>query len=179
MRLLALTVALIGIIGLNDPLTASQPIYKVKDRDGNVVYTDEKPSPDAEPIELPDLGVMGEAGQTLEEALEAQTAMDPGIEPLSLTIVQPADGARLTDHGDGLVVELHSNVDLPPSTRIVLFLDDQPQEPIRQLVVGLAELDPGAYRLHAELQTPSGRVLTRTETVSFLLRAPPRPTPTP
>ncbi len=170
LRLLVLTLSAFALIH-GSP--ASQPIYKIKDRDGNIIYTDEKPGPEAEPMELPELGVMGEESDALEDVLQGQTLVDPGVEPLSLVLAQPADGAQITDRGDGVAVVLHSNVDLPPSTQIVLYIDDQPQLPIRQLAVSLDGLAPGAYRLHAELQTPSGRLLTRTETVSFLLQAPP------
>lgn len=177
LRLTALTGLTLLWIALIQPTPALQPIYKVEDRDGNVIYTDEKPSPDAEPLDLPELGVMGEDAQPLDEALAEQPAIDPAIEPLTLAIAQPADGAQITATGEGVPVVLNSNLDLPPSVQIVLFIDDQPQDPIRQLAVNLSGLEPGTYRLHAELQTPSGRLLTRTETIAFLLRAPPEPTP--
>lgn len=179
MRLLALTGLTLLSMLLALPVLAAQPIYKVKDRDGNIIYTDEKPSPEAEPIELPELGVMGDDRPSLADVLDGQPALDPGIEPLRLTIARPADSAEVMDRGEGIEVELRSNVDLPASAQIVLFIDDQPQEPIRQLTVTLAGLEPGAYRLRAELQTPSGRILTRTEDVAFLLRSSPQPIPTP
>lgn len=158
---------------------AAQPIYKVKDRDGNVIYTDQKPSEDAEPIDLPELGVLDDDRETLSEALQETPAIDPAIEPLVLVIARPAEGAQLSTSAEGVAVELQSNVDLPPSAQIVLFIDDEPQEPIRQLSFSLVGLEPGNYRLHAELQTPSGRVLTRTEAISFGLRAPPEIIPAP
>ncbi len=179
MRFLALTALILLSVGIFLPALASQPIYKVKDRDGNIIYTDEKPSPDAEPLELPELSVMGEDPQSLEDALEGQAAVDPGIDPLSLEIAQPADGAQITASGDGIIVALRSNIDLPPSAQIVLFIDDQPQEPVRQMSITLAGLEPGIHRLRAELQTPSGRVLNRTEEVTFMLRSPPELIPAP
>lgn len=167
------------LAGLSQVALAGQPIYKVTDRDGNVTYTDQKPGPDAEPMDLPELGVLGDGQEELEQALEAQPDIDPAIEPLTLVITQPADGTELSDRGDGVAVALHSNVELPPSAQIVLYINDQPQDPIRQLGISLAGLQPGVYRLHAELQTPSGRLLTRTQEVSFLLRAPPQLMPAP
>lgn len=175
LRLVVLTLsALVLIPGAE----ASQPIYKVEDSDGNIIYTDEPPSSDAEPVELPELGVLGEDPRALEDALQGQALVDADIEALALVLAQPADGAQISDHGDGVAVILHSNVDLPPSTQIVLFINDQPLPPIRQLAVSLDGLAPGAYRLHAQLHTPSGRLLTRTETVSFLL-SPTEPDPAP
>lgn len=178
-RILVFAGLTLVLAGLTQLALAGQPIYKVTDRDGNVTYTDQKPSPDAEPLDLPELGVLGDGQEELEQALEGQPQIDPAIEPLTLVITQPVDGTEFSDRGDGVAVVLHSNVELPPSAQIVLYLNDQPQDPIRQLAISLAGLQPGAYRLHAEVQTPSGRLLTRTEEVSFLLRAPPQLMPVP
>ena len=164
----------LSLTALGFATAAAQPIYKVEDSDGNIIYTDEKPEPDAEPLDLPELGVLGEEPEALEDALEDQAALDPAIDPLTLVISQPADGSQLSDHGGGVGVVLHSNIELPPSAQIVLYINDEPQDPIRQMGVTLTGLVPGDYRLHAEVQAPSGRVLAQTEEVSFLLRAPPR-----
>ena len=178
-RIFVFAVLTLVLAGPGQTAAAGQPIYKVTDRDGNVTYTDQKPNPDAEPLDLPELGVLGDGQEELEQALEGQPHIDPAIDPLTLVITQPADGTEFSDLGEGVAVVLHSNVELPPSAEIVLYINDQPQDPIRQLSISLAGLQPGAYRLHAELQTPSGRLLTRTEEVSFLLRAPPQLIPAP
>ncbi|MGY6555519.1 MAG: DUF4124 domain-containing protein [Wenzhouxiangella sp.] len=154
---------------------AAQPIYKVRDADGNIIYTDQKPSEDAEPMALPELGIMDEDGAILDQALgdprAIDPALDPQVEPLQLLIAHPQDGMQFSLSGGGVPVELFSNIELPPSAQIVLFVNEQAQEPIHQFDIVLTGLDAGSYRLRAELQSPSGRILAHTEEVSFSLRA--------
>ena len=154
---------------------AAQPIYKLRDADGNITYTDQKPSDDAVPLDLPELGVMDEDGALLDQALEnpraSEPSLDPNVAPLQLLIAHPQNGMQFSISGGGVPIELFSNIELPPSAKIVLFVNDQAQEPIHQLDIVLTGLDAGSYRLRAELQSPSGRVLAHTEEVSFSLRA--------
>lgn len=155
----------------------AQPIYKVRDADGNIVYTDQKPSDDAVPMELPELRVIEDDQDSLSdviaEAGAGEPLISPDIEPLVMSISHPQDGMRFSLAGGGVPVELHSNIELPPSAQIVLFINDHAQEPIRQMDIILEGLEAGHYRLHAELQSPSGRVLARTEELSFSVREAP------
>jgi len=157
------------------PVLLAQPIYKVRDADGNIIYTDQKPSDDAEPMDLPELGVIRDDGPELEDLLslepDSKAGLDPTIEPLNLIIVHPQDGMQFSlAGGGGVAIELESNIDLPPSAQIVLFINDQPQDPIQQSEIILTGLEAGNYRLHAELQSPSGRLLARTDEISFGIR---------
>ncbi|MFW5816265.1 MAG: hypothetical protein ACOCVP_05360, partial [Wenzhouxiangella sp.] len=75
-------------------------------------------------------------------------------------------------NADGRIdIRLDSNLDIPPAAQLVIYLNGQPQPPIRTLELSLTDLAPGDYRLHAELQTPSGRKLAETEAVSVELIA--------
>lgn len=182
-RCLALAFQILPLLLLTSSLVA-QPIYKVRDADGNIVYTDQKPSEDASPLELPELGIMEEDGPALLGTLAPEPApeanLDPNIEPLDLVILHPQDGMQFSlADGAGLPVELDSNIELPPSAQIVLFINDQPQEPIRQMAIILAGLEAGNYRLRAELQSPSGRLLARTDELIFSVRAAPEIRPSP
>jgi hypothetical protein len=89
--------------------------------------------------------------------------------PLIFRIVAPADKARL--NGNAVDVEMDINLKVPPTARIVLFLNGQPQEPISNLDITLDQMPPGHYQLYAELQTPGGRKLAATGIVAFELTA--------
>ena len=142
------------------PLTA-QEIYRVVDEHGNVTYTDQKPDDDTAPIDLPELNVLGDEDAPLPET---QAESEPPA-PLGFRIVSPADGDVL-EHGS-VQVEMDSNVAIPPTAQIVLFLNGQPQEPIRTLDITLDQIPPGPYQLRAELQTPGGRQLAETDSIRF------------
>lgn len=150
---------------------AAQEIYRVVDEHGNVTYTDQKPEDGGEPVDLPELNVLGddEEEPPLPEA-EADVAIDAeAAGPLGFEIVSPADGEMV--EGGSVQVEIDSNVAIPPTAQIVLFLNGQPQEPIRTLDVTLDDIPPGPYQLRAELQTPEGRQLAETGSVRFEVSA--------
>ncbi len=155
----------------------AQPIYKVVDEDGNVTYTDQKPSDDAEPEDLPEINVLSTDDEETSEILEGAAAPEAGDaderEPLGFRFEIPSDGQTIESGGDGLPIELNSNVSIPATALIVLYLNDQPQPPIQTLEATLDDIGPGAHRLRAELQTAGGRVLAETETIEFVIEPEP------
>lgn len=146
----------------------AQPIYRVVDEHGNVTYTDQKPSDDAQPLRLPELSVVGadRFGPPVASS-SAETAAAQGEDTLGFRITEPLDGARLVINGDSVLVSMDSHIELPPAALIVLVLDEQPLPPVRGMVATVDGIEPGIHRLRAELQTESGRVLAVTDTVEF------------
>jgi hypothetical protein len=147
-----------------------QPIYRVVDKDGNVTYTDQKPSDDASPIDLPEINVISESAPEVEQWIEPES-LPSDIEPFRMTMAEPADGSVIANTEGQIDVRLDSNLDIPPAAQLVIYLNDQPQLPVRTLELTLTGLEPGQYRLHAELQTPSGRKLAETEAITVQLIA--------
>ncbi|HMA98613.1 MAG TPA: DUF4124 domain-containing protein [Wenzhouxiangella sp.] len=142
----------------------AQPIYRVVDENGVVTYTDQKPTEDAKPLELPDLSVI--SGQAPEAAaLIESEADDPSVEPFQMRIAEPSDGSNIVNSDGRLDIRFESNLDIPPAAQLVVFVNDQPQAPMREMVMSLTDLQPGEYRLQAELQTPSGRKLAESQAV--------------
>lgn len=147
----------------------AQPIYKVVDEYGNVTYTDQKPSDDAEPMDLPGLNVL--EGDTVPEPILApEPAAAPAEAAMTFEITSPIPDETIWTDGNSVTVQLASSIDLPPGALVVVNVDGVAQEPINGLVVRLDRLEPGAHRIHAELQTSGGRVLQETEAVNFTLR---------
>jgi hypothetical protein len=142
---------------------AAQEIYRVVDEHGNVTYTDQKPDDDADPVNLPEINVLGEDDDPL-PVDEPETEV---AEPLRFTITSPTEGEVFSELAGDVRVEMEINLEVPPTTQIVIFLNGQPQEPVRSLDVTLEQLPPGDYHMRAELQTPGGRKMATTETVHF------------
>lgn len=148
----------------------AQPIYRVIDENGNVTYTDQKPSDDAEPIDLPDLDIVGQNAPEVDRLITAGVPATP-IEPFQMRIAEPAEGSVIANQDGHIDIRLESNLDIPPAAQLVVYLNDQPQPPIRTLEVTLTDLSPGDYRVRAELQTASGRRLATTASVAVRLIA--------
>jgi hypothetical protein len=157
-----LPIATLILLALALP-AAAQEIYRVVDENGNVTYTDQKPSDDAEPMELPELNVLeGELGESAENPLA-----DTGSRSRDFRIEQPADGAVFTPQGDSLEIAMGIAIEVPPTARIVLVLDGRELAPVRSLDASIPAPEPGEHRLFARLETPSGRVLGTTDPVTF------------
>lgn len=158
-------IVLLALFSISLPL-AAQPIYKIVDEDGNITYTDQKPADDAEPMNLPEINVMqGEAA----EIPIPQPSDGEDSPALNFRIVSPQNEERIFADGDTLSVTLGSDVQIPPTAQVVIFVNDVAQPPIQRMTASFESMDPGQHSLRAELQTAAGRVLASTETVSFFM----------
>lgn len=147
----------------------AQPIYKVVDEYGNVTYTDQKPSDDAEPMELPGLNVLqGEA--VPEPVLAPEPAVEPTGPAMRFEIASPTPGETVWTDGNSVTVQLSSSIELPPGALVAVVVNGVAQEPVNGLAVRLDGLQPGEHEIQAELRTAGGRVLSQTEPVPFTLR---------
>ena len=145
----------------------AQPIYKVVDENGNVTYTDQKPSDDAEPMDLPELNVL----DSQSEPPTISTGQDaPEVEPLRLEFVSPQDEEHIFGTGNTLDVALEANIEIPATALVVFYLDGEAQEPVQSLRHSFEFIPRGPHTLSAQLQTVAGRVLAETETITFYMR---------
>ena len=161
--LLALTCGLLVICS-----AFAQPIYKVEDEHGNITYTDQKPDDDAEPIALPEVNVIGQTSPEIEEVIT-----DPGdaeaVEVFELRLTEPADGSLHANSEGRIDLTVSSNLAIPAAAEIVVYLNDEPQPAVTTTEVSVTGLPPDEYRLRAELQTPSGRILATTPEITTRL----------
>ncbi len=158
-------IVLLALLFISLPL-AAQPIYKIVDEHGNVTYTDQKPSDDARPMNLPEINVMGEDAEPMPVPEAEASAQAPG---LNFRILSPENNARIFTESDTLEVDLGSDIQIPPTAVIILYVNDLEQAPIQTMNPSISAIEPGENSLRAELQTASGRVLAETETVTFTI----------
>lgn len=146
---------------------SAQEIYRVVDEDGNVTYTDQKPSESAEPMALPELNVLeGDLDSGENPLAEADR---PGMD---FRIRQPANGETITPAGGQIDVVMDIGIEVPPTARITLVLDGRDLPPVRSLETSIPTPEAGQHKLFARLETPSGRVLGTTDPVEFSTAAP-------
>lgn len=156
--------ALLAGFWLISSCLAAQPIYRVVDENGNVIYTDQKPTDEAEPLQLPDLSVISQTAPLVDTLIENEPS-SPSVEPFRMRIAEPANGSLISSPEGRIDVRLESNLDIPPAAQLVVFVNDQPQAPVRELELSLTNLPPGRHQLQAQLQSPSGRKLAESEAV--------------
>lgn len=161
---------------------AQGEIYKVVDKDGNVTFTDQRPSPDAQPMDLPPLSVIKTdvpppaapvAGSAGEEAAQAEP------EPLSprelrrqfsdFRITRPLQEESFWGTENTVVVTWGSSQPIPPSMSVLVFVDGEAQKAPATGSVSLT-LDRGEHQVYAELRDERNRRIISTEPVTFFVR---------
>lgn len=173
----AVVACLATVLLLSAVPSSAQEIYRVVDEDGNVTYTDRKPDDGSDPMDLPELSVvepgkLGDpevvgAGESAGEPARSDREEAPN---LAFRITSPGQEDTIWNTAMQLPVQLELGVDIPPGAQIVIFLDGQPQQAIQSTSTTLEGVERGPHELRAELQTASGRVLARTEPVTFFMR---------
>ena len=172
--------AIAAVLALLLPLaaTAEGEIYRVVDKDGNVTFTDQRPSDAAQPMDLPPLSVIESAIE--EPASEPQTPLsaeggpqEPSPQELrrqfgDFRITQPAQEETFWGTDNTVVVAWGSSQPPLPGMAARLYVDGTPQDVAAAGNVSLT-LDRGEHQVYAELLGPNGRRIATSETVTFFV----------
>lgn len=163
--------ALFAAVSLLAASAAAQDIYKTVDEDGNVVYTDRKPSEDAEPVLLPELTVVDpvELGDA-EAAAAGGNATAPVASGPSLQILSPAAEETIWNTAYVLQVDVTSGDRLPPDTQLVYLIDGEERATSRAQTIEIEEVYRGEHQLRVELRNSAGDVLSSAGPVTFYMR---------
>lgn len=154
-------------------------IYKVVDKDGNVTFTDQKPSAGAEPVDLPPLSVV-ETDTPPPPVAAAGSAVEDGAEkPLTprqmrrlykdFRIIQPQNEETFWGTANTVVVSWGSSQALADDMKAILYVNGQPQDVPGAGSVSLT-LERGEHSVYVELRDGSNRRITTTETVTFFVK---------
>lgn len=104
--------------------TAGGKVYKTVDKDGHVTYTDQKPSDDARPMDLPNITTIQAPANT--GSLPANPpgrAASAGQGYEHVTIVQPAADETFWGTGGDVLVRVVTVPALHPEHRVQILLD--------------------------------------------------------
>ena len=172
---------LAALLALAFPLavTAEGEIYKVVDKDGNVTFTDQRPSAASQPMDLPPLSVIESGVEVPEpqaeiEAAEGTEVQEPTPRELrrqfaDFRITQPAQEETFWGTANTVVVAWGSSQPALPDMTARLFVDGTPQDVPASGNVSLT-LDRGEHQVYAELLDARNRRIVTTETVTFFVQ---------
>lgn len=175
-------------VGAVMPATAAE-IYKTVDENGNPVYTDRAPSPDAKPITLRELSVV-ETPTYTGRTSAADADDDDGGDTLNdlraryrdFRLVSPAPEQNYWGTANTAQIAWDTAAPLGSDLGVVFFIDGQPiTEPTRNAAVTTERLDRGEHRASADLVNSEGTVVASAGPVTFFImqqsRQAPRPQP--
>jgi hypothetical protein len=181
---LAVLIALTALTALTYAVASSAEVYKTVDEDGNVIYTDQRPSPDAEPMDLPGLSVISAQRPQAGSPGARQAAEKPGEDgdvTMSLgdlkrgyrdfAIVSPIQDQVFTGMADMSFVAAWSTRNrLRNGMNVTVYFDGRKFPPTTEPTVGLGRLDRGTYELYAVLTDDRNRRIATAESVTFHVR---------
>ena len=154
---------------------AMAEIYKIVNPDGTVTYTDQRPSAGAEAVELPPLSVVETDIDTsivtdrAEAGPEEPTLRDLRRQFGDFRITQPQDEETFWGTANAVTISWGASRAIPDSMSVVLYVDGQQQAAPTGGGVTMT-LERGEHQAYAELRDASGRVVKKTETVTFFVK---------
>ncbi len=155
----------------------SGEIYKVVDKDGNVIFTDQSPGDGTQPMNLPELSVIEtDSADTQAPALASAAAEQPSGPTArelrqmfsDFSITQPANDEAFWGTANTVTVSWASQTPPTAGMNVLLYVDNNPQMVTGSGSVSLT-LDRGEHQVYAELLNAQNRRIVATETVTFFV----------
>ena len=163
------TLSFVAALLIAGPVPAD--VYKSVDPSGNIIYSD-KPSPNAEKIELGELPTipalkMDSVGAPLSDGDEEQ-APTP-VEYKQLEITSPANDTAFRMEADNLTIPVTVSVDPPlfTSDTIVLQVDGKEYASGKGPGFQVNNVERGTHELRAIVTGPGGRTLVSSASTTF------------
>lgn len=165
MRFMLVTATAVAF-ALGGVSAVSAEIYKTVDENGNVIYTDQKPTDEAKPLDLPELNV-AEPHKALPKP---PAAVDVAEAWQGFRLESPADQENVWGSGGSVTVRLSSEQELRNGMNVVIYIDGTPHNARRSLQHTVDGISRGEHNLYAELQGRGGRVLATTQQITFHMK---------
>ncbi len=112
------------------PFSLAEKVYKHVDKDGNVSYSDEPPSEDAEKIDVPTINTVPAIEIPVAETVEAspEAAVEPEALPYNLRIASPKDEYQVGPAEQIVSVLLLTDRNLDENHFFQLYIDGEVYE---------------------------------------------------
>lgn len=157
------------------PVAASE-IYRTTDEDGNVVFTDEPPTEDAEPVELDPLNTVEpiegdpDAASSIDSSGEDPDAPANGISGIS--IAYPENGKGIRHNGGNVPFQVAlqpEGATLPRGHQVEIILDGKVRARAASTQVTVSPVDRGPHTVRARIIDKSGQTRYESDSVKFYL----------
>ncbi len=150
-------------------------IYKSVAPDGTVIYSDQAPDPNAQPMELPELTVVASSRRTPQVSPREpdQSPAEPSAVPPryeEFRLVQPTADQTYWNTGYSLTVQASNAEPLAPGHRVRFVVDGEPRGESETFSILLTEIYRGEHSVKAEVVNDLGDVVASTQPVTFHMK---------
>jgi len=148
------------------------PVYKITDEDGNIVFTDQSPTVDAESAEQLTIRPLNTAEPLATKPVEPTATPTAAIIPFETRIEQPADGSTIPMGPGNFSVSVLISPPLTDAEHLQLEMDGAPYgAPQRQQQWSLSNIYRGEHQLRVyRLHSSQAQVDVSDTSTVFVLR---------
>jgi hypothetical protein len=156
---------------------ANGEIYKIVNPDGSITFTDQRPAPDAKPMELKPLSVV-ETDIHVPEAAAADGAVEESKELTArdlrrmygdFRIVQPQNEETFWGTGNQVTVSWGASEPIRDDLRVLLYVNGEGQSAPASGSTVLS-LDRGTHEVYAVIRDARNRRVVASEPVTFFVK---------
>lgn len=162
-------VPILGLVLCVGAAQAQDKVYKVIQPDGTVEFTD-APPPDepAREIHVEPINTIEAPSVPVEGGGQSASTSEQGYTEFRIT--SPDDDAAIRDNAGNVNVDLSLKPALRSGDEIDLLLDGQSVGGGKKTAITLTQMDRGTHSLQAVVKDSSGKVVARSNTVTFTLQ---------
>lgn len=158
----------LSLLSANIPTLSADVIYRIEDKDGNVIFTDTPPpSQQAETVELSPTNTQPTLVRP--KAPKASTTeAKTGTPYTSIKLVQPTNNLTIPPGQLDVVAQIALEPQLQENHLVQFFMDGKPQgKPAATTSVSIGNLIRGAHQIRAQVIDQDKAVVASTGTVTI------------
>lgn len=163
-----------AMLALSVAMNASAAVYKWKQPDGSVVYSDRPPTENAAPADLPGLQEIKmpppPPPSSSDNAATNQSEQSQEHTYNSINITQPADGAAFRNNAGVVTVKLDIEPVLQAGDVVDIILDGKEIGQGTSSTLSLSNVDRGTHKIQAIVKNDQGDTLISSDTITFTLQ---------
>ncbi len=161
-------------------------VYKTIDENGNVVYTDQPPGPDASPMDLPGLSIISAQKPVPPPVIPGDVPESDGSEPepqqevtsirdlrrgyRDFAIVSPTQDQTIWGTGNEASIAWSTRYRLQSGMSVIIYVDGAALAPTTVMVTTVGHLYRGEHSVYAELIDARNRRIATAKPVSFHIK---------
>jgi hypothetical protein len=157
-------------------------IYKTRDKDGNVVYTDKPPAGESEQVNLPPINSLSSGN--LPSIPKRAKPQQPQPERYDINVLSPRENVTITPGQRDLAIAVGLSQSLSENHWILYFINDELIEETQSTSIVIQDIPRGTHRITIDVIDKDGNILGQSDVVEVNVIRPtvkrnPTPQPSP
>lgn len=136
-------------------------IYKTRDKDGNIVYTDKPPASNSEQVNLPPINTLSPAGGP--RIPDRQKPVPPPLANYQINILSPRDNVTIPPGQRDLAIAVGLSQSLSENHWILYFINGELIEETKSTSIIVKDIPRGAHQITIDVIDDDGNILGQSD----------------